>query len=501
MMEEGKQGVMMKRTAHEEGEKEAKKQKLLEQLGARCIPYLTPNDENFSQLWKYKYHKFIIQKAEHTPVDLHSIVQKAFLALLQHGCLFQDLVRLKGKDLLTPVSRILIGCPGYTYKYLNTRLFAVPWADDQLNIKYSTDTLSEACRAFYELNKYLYSQTVCELHKLNGSRQDHGFPDSNAETEFSLPSCSAKESEEYQTESYNVTLINYLDPRDMPYLREEPYFGMGKMAVSWHHDENLVQQSTVAVYNYSFQDNTATKYVEDKDASKWCIGLKIAWDIETPGFVFPLNSGDSYYMLDDLNKTHQHCVLSGSDPRFSSTHRVAECSRGTLQYIQSRCHMALENLFINPKNEKAELKSLETMVLMQAEEIHNEVEFEWLRQYWFQGKRYLKCSDFWSIPLAELEDYWKQMEITTSLVLEEIVKEKWTKKEKCKILKCIMPSLKERRDLRQEWRERCCCKLAKTLPRDEAPVCRPHWTDEDTSMPLPFDLSSIISKLESLMED
>jgi hypothetical protein len=34
---------------------------------------------------------------------------------------------------------------------------------------------------------------------------------------------------------FNITLINYFDPniRDIP-LRDEPYFGMGKLAVGWH---------------------------------------------------------------------------------------------------------------------------------------------------------------------------------------------------------------------------------------------------------------------------
>lgn len=30
---------------------------------------------------------------------------------------------------------------------------------------------------------------------------------------------------------------------------------------------------------------------------------------------------------DDLNSTHQHCVLAGDTARFSSTHRVAEVRR------------------------------------------------------------------------------------------------------------------------------------------------------------------------------
>lgn len=32
------------------------------------------------------------------------------------------------------------------------------------------------------------------------------------------------------------------------------------------------------------------------------------------------------FPTDDLNATHQHCVLAGLPPRFSSTHRVAEVS-------------------------------------------------------------------------------------------------------------------------------------------------------------------------------
>ena len=48
------------------------------------------------------------------------------------------------------------------------------------------------------------------------------------------------------------------------------------------------------------------------------------WDVETPALAVPLDTGDAYYMLSDLNDTHQHCVVVGSHPRYSSTHRVAE---------------------------------------------------------------------------------------------------------------------------------------------------------------------------------
>ncbi|XP_073515485.1 alpha-ketoglutarate-dependent dioxygenase FTO isoform X3 [Phyllobates terribilis] len=391
----------MKRRAASDTEKEDKKQKLLQQLGDVQLQHLTPDDDGFLQLWSTKYGKLVIREADQTPAELHHAVEKAFLTLLHRDCLFQDLVQLKGKDLLTPVSRILIGQPGCTYKYLNTRLFAVPWPEDGHNITYSSEDVSDACKAFYDLNTFLHLQTIGELKKSEKSKEWTEPPSDSLE----------KMALQEAVRCFNVTLINYMDPQTMSYLKDEPYFGMGKMAVSWHHDENLVEGSTVAVYNYNYQDCATENWEEKvKDVSKWHVGLKIAWDIETPGLALPLNPGDSYFMLDNLNTTHQHCVLAGSEPRFSSTHRVAECSTGIVSYIQSRCKRALENLCVVPECGEAKLRSLEVKVLQETEEIHNEVEFEWLRQFWFQGKRHSKCSGYWLPAMTKLEEEWRQME-------------------------------------------------------------------------------------------
>ncbi|XP_040266644.1 alpha-ketoglutarate-dependent dioxygenase FTO isoform X2 [Bufo bufo] len=470
------------------------RRKLLQQLGDVPLEFLSPKDNGFHQLWSTQYAKLVIQEADRTPVELHQAVQKAFLTLLHHGCLSQDLVQLKGKDLLTAVSRILIGEPGCTYKYLNTRLFAVPWSEDAINIGYSTEDVSNACKAFYTLNQFLHLQTTRELSKLVRSKPLTDHPGDLQEQMSSHGDFGQEEAR-----CFNVTLINYMNPQTMTYLREEPYFGMGKMAVSWHHDENLVEGSTVAVYNYSYKDDAMETFEEEAvDASKWRVGLKIAWDIETPGLALPLNPGDSYFMLDDLNTTHQHCVLAGPQPRFSSTHRVAECSSGTFSYIQTRCEKALENLCVLPDSGKAKLQSLEVEVLQQAEEIHNEVEFDWLRQYWFQGARYSRCSDYWLLAMAKLEEQWRQMETMTSLLLEELEKDYWSWEDKYKILHRILPLLVERQDLRLGWRKRCS--LAKSLPMDQRPRCHPYWEEDDFSMPLPFDLSQILTKLENFME-
>ncbi|XP_053571726.1 LOW QUALITY PROTEIN: alpha-ketoglutarate-dependent dioxygenase FTO [Bombina bombina] len=479
----------MKRRTEYEREKEAKKQKLLEQLGNERLLYLTSTDNNFYELWKTKYSKLVHKESKDVPKELHFKVHKAFLTFLHNCCLFQDLVRLKGKDLLTPVSRILIGRPGTTYKYLNTRLFAVPWPDEEHNITYGTDSIFEACKAFSDLNAFLYSQTNKLITAAKNTEEppcvrQHSAPEDAIEHKHPDSSETTQEAEQSRVAPYNVTLINYMDPQDMPYLKEEPYFGMGKMAVSWHHDENLVEDSTVAVYNFTCQDRDE-EHAEDQDPSTWNVALKIAWDIETPGLSLSLNSGDCYFMLGNINITFVS-VRSGI---FSYHVGCPPAERP-----DCKCSVALENCFIHPDTGAASVKSLVMTVLQRAEEIHNEVEFEWLRQFWFQGIDTVSGSDFWLGAMAELEDQWRANGSYDQRSTGRDYKENGTKE----ILNSVLPSLMERRDLRHEWSLRCRSKLAKSLPPDQAPRCHPYWTDEDPTMPLPFDLSALVFKLEDL---
>ncbi|XP_069072412.1 alpha-ketoglutarate-dependent dioxygenase FTO isoform X3 [Pleurodeles waltl] len=483
------------------------KQKLLDQIGDRRLPYLTPKHEGFNQLHMTKYTKLLVKKANIVPSEVHQATQKAFLSLLEQGCFFQDLVRIKGKDLLTPVSRLLIGQPGCTYKYLNTRLFAVPWPNEVHKVKYRSDEVMGACQALTKLNDYLHAETIQATQNMNTPEPPVATiqQDSACYREQHVQTEKQKHDGLRPTnrDAFNVTLINYMDPRQMSYLKEEPYFGMGKMAVSWHHDENLVERSTVAVYSYSCEDAVIDKFsdkaVTGRDPAVWHVGLKIAWDIKTPGLAVPLHPGDCYFMLDDLNATHQHCVLSGLRPRFSSTHRVAECSTGTLDYILARCQAVVQNLDKNIGSGTVSLKSLEVPLITQMAETHNEVEFEWLRQFWFQGSRYQKCTDWWHAPMARLEEMWKDMEMMTNLALSEVRKETWQVKERHEILNSLWKALSERQELRKEWKARCRSQIARNLPADQKPLCHPNWTEDDASMPLPFDLDSVISELEHLM--
>ncbi|XP_058899761.1 alpha-ketoglutarate-dependent dioxygenase FTO [Kogia breviceps] len=500
----------MKRTpTAEEREREAKKLRLLEELEDTWLPYLTPKDDEFYQQWQLKYPKLILREAASVPEELHKEVQEAFLTLHKHGCLFRDLVRIQGKDLLTPVSRILIGNPGCTYKYLNTRLFTVPWPVKGSDAKYHEAEVAAACQTFLKLNDYLQVETIQALEELAAKEKANidavpvcigpDFPRVGLGSSFD----GQDEIDMKNRAAYNVTLLNFMDPPKMPYLKEEPYFGMGKMAVSWHHDENLVDRSAVAVYSYSCEDpeeeSEDDPQLEGRDPDIWHVGFKISWDIETPGLAIPLHQGDCYFMLDDLNATHQHCVLAGLPPRFSSTHRVAECSTGTLDYILQRCQLALQNIRDEADNGEVSLKSLEPVVLKHGEEIHNEVEFEWLRQFWFQGNRYKRCTDWWCRPMTQLEELWKKMEGLTNAVLREVRREGTPVAQRNEILTAVLATLTARQNLRREWHARCQSRIARTLPADQKPECRPYWEKDDPSMPLPFDLTDIISELRALL--
>nr|KAF6406773.1 FTO alpha-ketoglutarate dependent dioxygenase [Molossus molossus] len=46
---------------------------------------------------------------------------------------------------------------------------------------------------------------------------------------------------------------------------------------------------------------------------------------------------------------------------------------------------------------------------------------------------------------------------------------------------------------------RCQSRLARTLPEDQKPECRPYWEKDDPAMPLPFDLTDVVSELRALL--
>lgn len=326
------------------------------------------------------------------PADLHGRVQAALLTLRSKGCLLRDLVRVRDRDVFTNVSRALLGEPGHTYRYLDTRLFAIPWHSEDADVKGQNccdPDLRAACKALWELNTFFCSDvsqlkegdrlTQCtkgeaetiqaeeveteSKHSEDSKNSEGGDSESrqseegdteskhseewDIESKHSEEGCSGSKQEgEWETGSrqsseegesslvkpsetcvtaqsehseeklpdwdrktssktvpvgpgtqakpvaqlkhslsdyhiedkegnasrqgcshpsppqictdatkFNVTLLNYMDPAALSQLKEEPYYGMGKMAVGWHHDENLITHSPVAVYSYSCYDD------------------------------------------------------------------------------------------------------------------------------------------------------------------------------------------------------------------------------------------------------
>ncbi|GCB74059.1 hypothetical protein scyTo_0003143 [Scyliorhinus torazame] len=91
----------------------------------------------------------------------------------------------------------------------------------------------------------------------------------------------------------------------------------------------------------------------------------------------------------------------------------------------------------------------------------------------------------------------------TKLLLCEINEAEWSSERKHQVIRCLLPYLEERQELRKSWMARCQSRLANSLPVDEQPECRPHWYNGDSDMPLPFDMEEIISLLSNqlLSED
>lgn len=362
--------------------------------------------------WDSSYCGLVLRKSCSLPAELHCRVQAALLTLRRKGCLLKDLVRVRDRDVFTAVSRALVGEPGHTYRYLDTRLFAIPWHLEDTEVKGQNccdPDLRAACKALWELNNFFCSDvfqlnegerlTQClkaeaevklgeegdteskqsedsknseggdsesrqseegdteskhsEEWDIESKHSEEGCSGSKLEgeweTEFKLGSEEGESSQVSQSETcvaatsehgegkcpswtskatsgtekdtvgreahekpvtqlkhslsdyhfqdkeehesgqgcskpcpepvcsgpvrFNVTLLNYMDPAQMSQLKEEPYYGMGKMAVGWHHDENLITHSPVAVYNFSCQDDKGKTLGKMTHQSVMCILL------------------------------------------------------------------------------------------------------------------------------------------------------------------------------------------------------------------------------------
>ena len=143
-----------------------------------------------------------------------------------------------------------------------------------------------------------------------------------------------------------------------------------------------------------------------------CVGGNHETDGGTPALALPLSDGDVYYMLDDFNHHHHHAVIAGSSGRYSSTHRVAVTSTDTYQYIRARLDSVLNAPPIRIGGQWQPMMAAE---LKRCEEVHTEVEMEWLRPWGVQGKRHsTDHGAYWEPRMAQMEEAWRRLEARTA---------------------------------------------------------------------------------------
>ena len=296
--------------------------------------------------------------------EVHLAYHEALVTLLRAGCFTQQVVSLgtDNKWVVLRFTRLLIGKEGMTYQYNGVRCFAHPWeahaplADAGVHCQYS-DPVRAALDLIYDMNKMLEEQAG-RLCAERGVATDSG------------------------TNTFNITVTNLMK-RTGPTV-PEPYYGMGPQSVGWHRDQRLHPMSTIGVYSCHAAIDTDSAVATEPTVPEtalpaadelWKIGLKVAWDVVTPGVAVEVEGGDSYFMLGDCNTVNQHCVLSGTASRFSSTHRNGLTEGMTWAGIHDAYAAALSHVGDGDGM---------TWAVRNAQ-LHTEVETQWIRQFWVRS--------------------------------------------------------------------------------------------------------------------
>jgi mRNA N6-methyladenine demethylase len=314
----------------------------------------------------------------------------------------------------TYVTRCLVGEPGTSYKYLGLRMFAAPWQcnSDTETIQHLSTVMSK--RAF---------QHMLELRQ---KRRARGAPPPKG-----------------MSPSFDICLINRMmvtsdlkPTAALPSDSDDNPVDQGKTSVSWHADSSLEHYSTIAVYQILESDNNKSKSKKSNSSSSskdWWVGLRVTHHAEgphassgrkgssieaalvpeTPPVAVSLPSGSAYYLLDDFNHHHQHIVFTtGKEAttgvRYSCTFRKLRESHNVQYWIERG--NALKKSF-NKKGVK--VWKAEYLVAQ-------ELEFEWIRQFYVQGKRHHDSlwEPYWKAPMQDLLSLWSCLEHRAYQTLE-----------------------------------------------------------------------------------
>lgn len=477
--------------------------------------FLTANDgPAYHQLLHEQYRGFVVLPAARVqPPSFHRSAKRALETLRDAGYYQYDMVMAGGKNLSrTFVQRTLVGDPGITYKYLGLRLFAHAWSGPPHT---TCSTTPDVFRSIYDMNQEMIRMTKEQLKQLQ--------PPAPQQNNRKVGSC-----------EYNLTLINYMEPACETVLREEETYGMGKQSVSWHADSSLQDYSSIGVYHTLPTQKASTwdwkialrRNPPNDDNNNDTTTTKDA-AAEIQAVVVPTKSGDVYFLLDEFNHTHQHLVLAGSTARrISSTHRVAVTETDTYEYIRHRCSTALTSVKAQLKNKAASdssaaaAKDWNVDVLLEAQAVLTEVEFEWIAQYWVQGAQHDVQHVWWQAPMRALEQAWGALEkqtfkiytkccyscSTTSASSETETVATVVPRE---LLVGLLAAFKVRMEWRTKWDDRRADKIYKRrISRPYQPVEHPIFLATTTgdsasscNKRLPKDLTDAISNLTRVLAE
>jgi len=371
--------------------------------------FVSPSSAEYDSVVEASYKGFVVDQPAIFPTDFHSSFKEAFEGLEPHY--FFDITQPAGlntKLAKTLVSRCLVGQPGITYKYLGLRMFAIPWTAGELGA-------TPASVSIGTLNKTLEARGKVHLNALSRSRPVVG------------------------STAFNLTLINKCFATSVK--EEARYKGDEKVTVSWHADSSLEHYSTIGVYHLVNDKDTIGGQGEGEGEGQgqvakkaWRVGLRVEWDAEgptagklkahntathnkdreaaaaTPPISAPLPSGACYFLLDDFNHHHQHSVLAGEGYRYSSTHRVGRMDGHHYSGVLEQCQRANSGARRNTaKAIRSEQSVLDT------------VEFEWVRQFYIQGKDHFTKQVWWHAPIEALIVHLCQLEERTEKIVADLL--------------------------------------------------------------------------------
>lgn len=383
--------------------------------------FVREGDPEFRPLLEGPYGGLVVDPPEAVDEQTHARVRRALGAMEDAGLFQVDVTQPFGlgtKLAPTFVTRCLVGAPGTTYRYLGMRMFAHPMegpVDLARGVRGVEDPaarerLRQALSDMGRFNGAMVGRARQHLRRLSEERREAGYEDTAT-----------------GSSRFNVLLINRMAPSGDAggrALKHEPTFKKDLCSVSWHADSSLEHFSTIGVYHVTEgADGGAEAAAAPQE---WRVAVRVAHNAEGPGaghaaaaaddaahgdgatppLELALPSRSCYFMLDSWNHHHQHAVLAGSaSSRFSSTHRVLRPGH-TFAEVDARCRAVLGDTH----RRGLKVWRLEQLTM-------DELEFEWLRQFFVQGEAHRRALAWWREPVRRLLSHLARLETRTYQVL------------------------------------------------------------------------------------